>query len=274
MNSIETIKKRKSCRTFNHIALKLADKKDLESYISENRKFIGDEIINLSIIEKNSENKEMKLDYGMIKGHNTYILGASKSSVDSRVNFGYIMEKVVLKATEIGISTCWVGYFDNTYFNEIVIENGFEIPSIVIVGYSKDRRTNLDKLLRFTLNSSRRHDWNKLFYNYKSKAPLMPYSLQKYSDSIEMVRLAPSSGNTQPWRIFFDDTINEFHFFKKPINKSYEEKGLHDIDLGIALSHFELTSLNNGLSGDWIKHTKENINSIDNLQYIISWKCR
>jgi hypothetical protein len=30
-----------------------------------------------------------------------------------------------------------------------------------------------------------------------------------------MVRLALSSGNTQPWRVFFDDTTNEFHFFKK-----------------------------------------------------------
>jgi len=27
------------------------------------------------------------------------------------------MEKVVLKATEMSLATCWVGYFDAEYFN-------------------------------------------------------------------------------------------------------------------------------------------------------------
>jgi hypothetical protein len=273
MSIIETIKNRKSCRTFNVVMLNPADKSELERYIIENKKLIGDETINLSIVEKNCENKKMKLDYGMIQGHNTYILGTSKSEVNSRVNYGYLMEKVVLKATEIGLSTCWIGIFDENYFNEITVEKGYVIPSIVIVGYSKERQTNLDKFVRFNLKATKRFGWEKLFFNYSSETPLTPDRIGKYSDSIEMVRLAPSSGNTQPWRIFFDDRTNEFHFFKKPINKKYEEKGLHDIDLGIALAHFELTSLHNSLSGNWIKYKKEEINSFDERQYIMTWKC-
>jgi hypothetical protein len=88
-----------------------------------------------------------------------------------------------------------------------------------------------------------------------------------------MVRLAPSSRNTQLWRVFFDNEANEFHFFKKIISKRYESRGLHDIDMGISLSHFELTSLQNGLSGSWLKQKKENVNLIDDLQYIMTWKC-
>jgi hypothetical protein len=88
-----------------------------------------------------------------------------------------------------------------------------------------------------------------------------------------MLRLAPSTGNTQPWRVYFDETLNEFHFFKKVINKRYELSGVHDIDMGIALCHFELTSLQSGLSGSWINHSKENVNSIDDLQYIMTWNC-
>ena len=52
----------------------------------------------------------------------------------------------------------------------------------------------------------------------------------------------------------------------------YELRGVHDIDMGIAMSHFELTSLQNGLSGSWLKYEHENINSIDDLQYIMTWK--
>jgi hypothetical protein len=215
----------------------------------------------------------MKLDYGMIKGHNTYIMGVSQSTAASRVNYGYLLEKAVLKATEMNLATCWIGIFDSTYFNEVHLEDGFDIPSIVIVGYSEDKQSFTDKFIRYTINASKRYDWNKLFFNYKLKKPLTTGHVKEYSDSLEMVRLAPSSGNTQPWRVFFDDNSNEFHFFNKLINKKYELRGIHDIDMGIALSHFELTSLQNGLSGNWIKRAKEDVYSIDDLQYIMTWKC-
>jgi hypothetical protein len=187
-------------------------------------------------------------------------LGTAKSTTASRVNYGYLMEKVVLKATEMNLSTCWIGAFDSTYFNDVLIEDGFDIPSIVIVGYSDDKPTYQDKFLRFSVNASKRQGWDKMYFNYKLKTPLTPEHIKKYSDSLEMVRFAPSSGNTQPWRVFFDETMNEFHFFKKVISKRYELSGVHDIDMGIALCHFELTSLQNGLSGSWLKHAKENVN--------------
>jgi nitroreductase len=273
MNIIEIIKKRQSSRTFNQVALKPADKQYIESFIIKNSKGLENEVVNFRIIEKNDTDKQMKLDYGLIQGQNTYILGTSKSTVESRVNYGYLMEKVVLKATEMNLSTCWVGYFDKTYFNEVSVEAGFEIPSIVIIGYSEDMHSYLDKFIRLTVYAPRRNRWDKLFSNYKTNAPLAPEYVKEYSDSLEMVRLAPSSVNSQPWRVFFDETLNEFHFYKKSISKRYELRGLHDIDMGIAMSHFELTSLQNGLSGSWLKHAKENVNSIDDLQYIMTWRC-
>jgi nitroreductase len=273
MDIIEIIKKRKSCRTYSHVALKPADKKNLESFIIEDSKGFENEVVNFRIIEKNDADKQLKLDYGMIQGQNTYILGTAKSTTASRVNYAYLMEKVVLKATEMNLSTCWIGAFDTTYFNDVFIEDGFDIPSIVIVGYSDDKPTYQDKFLRFSVSASKRQSWDKLFFNYRSKTPLTPEYVKKYSDSLEMVRLAPSSGNTQPWRVFFDETMNGFHFFKKSINKRYELRGMHDIDMGIAMSHFELTSLQNGLAGRWLKHAKENVDPIDDLQYIMTWEC-
>jgi hypothetical protein len=99
MNITEIIKNRKSCRTFNHVALRPADKKDLESFIIENSKGLDNEFVHFQIIEKKEADKQMKLNYGTIQGHNTYILGTSKSSIDSRINYGYLLEKAVLKAT-------------------------------------------------------------------------------------------------------------------------------------------------------------------------------
>ena len=272
MDIIEIIKKRKSCRTFSNVALTSSDKKKLESFIIADSKGFENEIVNFRIIEKMATDKQLKLDYGIIKGHTTYILGTAKSTTASRVNYGYLMEKVVLEATEMNLLTCWIGAFDSTYFNDVFIEDGFDIPSIVIVGYSDDKPTYQDKFLRFSVNASKRQGWDKMYFNYKLKTPLTPEHIKKYSDSLEMVRFAPSSGNTQPWRVFFDETMNEFHFFKKVISKRYELSGVHDIDMGIALCHFELTSLQYGLSGSWLKHAKENVTPIDDLQYIMTWK--
>jgi hypothetical protein len=102
---------------------------------------------------------------------------------------------------------------------------------------------------------------------------LNPESIQSYIETLQMTRLAPSSGTTQPWRIYYSTATNEFHFYKKPTNKSYESKGMHDIDMGIAMSHFELVSVKNGLKGSWLIHPTEQIRVIDESQYIITWKC-
>lgn len=273
MNIKEIVKSRYSCRTFIQTPLKSADKENLERFTIENCKGLEDETVTFKIIGKNDSEKQLKLNYGMIQGHNTYVLGTSKSTIDSRVNYGYLLEKVLLKATEMGISTCWIGYFDDSYFNEISIEEGYEIPGIIIVGYSEEKQPYLDKFVRFAVNASKRSSWDKLFFDYKLKTPLNPEQVRKYSESLEMVRLAPSSGNTQPWRVFFDETENEFHFFIKSISKRYESRGLHDIDMGIALSHFELMSLQNELSGTWLKHADGIVKSIDDLRYIRTWKC-
>jgi len=273
MDIKEIITSRYSCRTYIQTALKPGDKENLERFILENSKGLENETVNFRIVEKKDSEKQLKLNYGMIQGHNTYVLGVSKSIIDSRVNYGYLLEKIVLKATEMGISTCWIGYFDYGFFNGISVEEGFEIPALIIAGYSEDKQPYLDKFVRYAINASKRTGWDKLFFDYKLRTPLNPEQVIKYSDSLEMLRLAPSSGNTQPWRVFFDEIENEFHFFKKPISKRYESRGLHDVDMGIALSHFELMSLQNELSGRWLKYADGIVKSMDDLQYIKTWKC-
>jgi hypothetical protein len=123
------------------------------------------------------------------------------------------------------------------------------------------------------VNADKRKPWETLFFNYETGKSLNPESIQAYVETLQMTRLAPSSGNTQPWRIFYSTITNEFHFYKKPTNKSYESKGMHDIDMGIAMSHFELVSAKNGLNGSWFIYPTEQMKLVDDSHYIISWKC-
>jgi hypothetical protein len=56
------------------------------------------------------------------------------------------------------------------------------------------------------------------------------------------------------------------------VSGRYEAKGLHEIDVGIAMSHFELVSVYNGLSGGWIRLEKERVKAIDDLHYVMTWR--
>jgi nitroreductase len=273
MDLEEIIRKRKSCRTFREVPLNPEDKKDLEEYISNIPDMLGGEDVRLRIVEKAGTGRRMELNYGMIKGHNTYVLGLSGCLPDSRVHYGYLMEKVVLKAAEIGIATCWIGYFDESYFDEIMVGEGFEIPGIVILGYPVDRLSRVEKITRFAVNASQRFEWEKLFFDFRTGTPLNSDPVADYAFPLEMVRLAPSAGNTQPWRIFYDSVEREFHFFKKPVSRRYEEKGLHDIDLGISLAHFELASDFKALKGTWIKTVGLKTDNTKDLQFVMTWRC-
>jgi len=245
----------------------------LEDFLSTNRTGIAGEAVDFVIVEKNETEKPLKLDYGIIKGNKTYLLGKTNSTPSSRLNYGYLLEKAVLKATDMNLATCWIGAFDKEYFNGIQLENGVTIPGILVVGYAAKKSSLQDNLIRISIKAAKRKPWNQLFFDYETILPLEKERIPQYAEPLEMIRLAPSSGNTQPWRIFYSTATNEFHFYKRPTNKSYEAAGMHDVDMGIAMCHFELASAKNGLEGKWTVSTG-NIKSFDGLQYISTWKCK
>ena len=79
---------------------------------------------------------------------------------------------------------------------------------------------------------------------------LTPEHAGQFRDALEMVRLAPSAGNKQPWRAVICG--EKVHFYEK---KSMADNPLGDIqklDMGIALVHFDLTMEENGTGGRFV----------------------
>jgi len=273
MDIIHLIRQRRSCRTFTTESLKSSDKKKLDEFINANKTGINGETIDFILFEKSDSEVPMKIPYGLIRNNKSYIFGKTKSTPFSRTNYGYLLEKIVLKATELKLGTCWVGLFDKEYFSDVEVENELSIPAVLVIGYANEKIPVKEKLIRKMVKADKRKSWETLFFNYETGDILNVENIQPYVETLEMTRLAPSSGNTQPWRIFFSSSTNEFHFFKKTTNPAYESKGMHDIDMGIAMSHFELVSIKNGLKGTWLQHKPEEIKPNGELKYVISWKC-
>lgn len=273
MNLGEIIKLRKSSRTYTDRQLDPGVKEALKRAFSISGNGLFGEKLLFEFIERTPGTREkMRFDYGYITNHHSYILGKTKNTADARMSYGYLLEKIVLQATGLGLSTCWMGYFDPEYFSEIELAGDETIPSIVITGYAEEKRPVKERMIRMAVRASYRKPWNELFFSGNMHKPLTEKEAGPYAEALEMARLAPSSGNTQPWRVLRQEGSSIFHFYKKVIKASYEERGLHDVDLGIFMAHFEGMNASRQLEGKWEKLEKPLLQVAEGLEYKLSWK--
>jgi nitroreductase len=63
-----------------------------------------------------------------------------------QIDLGIAMEHMVLKATELGIGTCWIGWFDESTLKEILkIPKKIKVSALLAVGYPKDESSGKRK---------------------------------------------------------------------------------------------------------------------------------
>ena len=107
---ITTIKKRKSIRTYQPTAISSEKRKVLQNAVDAP----GKDLYRFILIElKTRKSLSEKIrTYGVIKGANAFLIGILCKEVenqkDAAINFGYDFEQVILKATELGLGTCWM----------------------------------------------------------------------------------------------------------------------------------------------------------------------
>jgi len=212
--------------------------------------------------------RRLKLGLGIVANASNLLVGAVMESPLAYASLGYLMERLVLKATDLGLGTCWVGHYDPKWFPELGITKREKTPVAVAVGYPTAKRTAQERVIRIAIQADRRKPWDDLFFAGPSEAPLSREQAGPYAHALEMVRLAPSAGNTQPWRIVKNGLKFDFHV--KPTNPKYEERHLHDVDVGIALSHFELAARETGLKGSWNVQAPD-APALNGCRYVISW---
>jgi nitroreductase len=269
----EIIKIRTSCRTFKARLLGENDKKELLEFARQVNRGIWNEKIAYQLHEFNAielKNKKMST-YGLIRNARSFLIGMIDKVDSYQMSYGYAVEHIVLKATELGIGTCWTGYYDPYVIKDVKKDKTQAIPAVIIVGYASEQQNLLEKIARFAIRASRRHDWNRQFFSGDFATPLSVQEAGSYSEALEMLRLAPSSGNTQPWRIVKETNENTYHFFKKVVNQGYEKLKLHDIDIGIAMCHFELGAAKNGLNGHWVRQEPKTPYLPRGTEYMVSW---
>lgn len=277
MLNSDTIKKRVSCRTYKNVPIKEADRQKLRDFILTNIQEPFGNKVRFELIDlAGKERDEMTTlaTYGIIRGASTFVVGAVTKGNRAMEDYGYCMEKIILVATHLGLGTCWLGGTFNRSASASRINKRDDevIPAITPLGYPNDKKSIKDSAIRFFARANSRKPWEKLFFCGDTQSPLERNTGDAYLLALDCVRIGPSASNRQPWRIIKEKDNDVYHFYisRTPgYAKMYPDVSLQDVDMGIAMCHFEVANHEMNGKGSWknvqFPHPQKG------LEYIVSW---
>lgn len=258
----EIIQKRHSVRNYDGRPLSQETIDKIKDYIKDLTNPF-DKKVRIELIQQNSGNESIKLGtYGVIKGANYFLAAACEKDNLSLIALGYSLEKVILYCTSLGLGTVWLGgtFNKGNFAKAVNLKENEILPIVSPVGYEGGKKSLFAKIVGN--NTNKRNDFSKSFFNGDFNTPLSESDAEEFYEPLEMLRLAPSAVNKQPWRVIKKD--DRIHFYFK------DAKNSTIIDMGIALCHFHLTAMENNLDGE-LKINDSKIGNND-LTYVMSWE--
>ena len=276
----DVIRQRFSCRSYLETALEEKKRAVLAGFLSSNGAGPFGARTRFELVAATEHDRKALRGlgtYGFIKGATGFIIGAVGDGPQNLEDFGYLMERAVLLATDLGLGTCWLGgsFTKSSFARRISARDSESVPAVCSIGYAADSPRNTT--LRQRLGATDRLAWEKMFFDRRFGAPLSPQAAGALAVPLEMVRRGPSASNKQPWRIVKDGGAWHFYVQRTPgyrdqwIARLLNIADIQRIDMGIAMSHFELTAHELGLKGAWAIRDP-GIAAPDRLtEYTVTW---
>jgi nitroreductase len=230
--------------------------------------------------------------YGSIKGAPDFIVGAIKRGPNMNEDYGYCLEGIVLRAAELGLGTCWLGgtLHRGRLASLVGLADEELIPAITPIGHASEKRSLQELLVRRASSAATRKPEAELFFEAPpagvSPAASGPEAFGKplarewfdgpWGEILESLRAGPSASNKQPWRVTVSGGRENpaFHLFlheDRLYNSAMGELKMQNVDMGIAMRHFEAAARARGLPGSWLRLEKSPLAVLPPEHYIASW---
>lgn len=210
MNLMDAMKERHSVRSYNKKAIEGDVKAELLAFIEQCNKESG---LHMQLITNEPQAfSGFMAHYGKFSGVKNYIAMIGKKDNELEEKCGYYGEKVVLKAQELGLNTCWVAMTYSKVKTAFRINSGEKLCLVIAIGYGETKGIG--------------HKTKPAEAVMKADGPV-PEWFQK---GIEAALLAPTAMNQQKFLF----TLKGNSVTAKAGAGFYTK-----IDLGIAKYHFE-----------------------------------
>lgn len=151
--------------------------------------------------------------YGKFEGVSNYIALIGKKDKNLDEKCGYFGERIVLKAQQLGLNTCWVAMTYKKIPSAFIVNKGEKLTLVIALGYGKTQGIlHKSKTIEQVSNAS--NDTPSWFI-----------------EGVKLALLAPTAMNQQKFKFTYSDnqvTVKDkVSFYSK-------------IDLGIVKYHFEM----------------------------------
>ena len=234
MFSLETVRTRRSVRTFDGKPLSPEDLEKISRF-AENIRNPYDIPVEFVLMDA----KEKGLSSPVLAGETMFVAAKVEKIPHAEEAFGFAFEELVLYAWSLGIGTTWIGGTMKRELFEKAAGLGENqmMPCMSPLGYPAQKMSVRETLMRKGAKADERKASAEVFFDKAFYIPLQEEN-PKTAEALEMVRLAPSAVNRQPWRVVREGT--DYHFYLKH-DKGYVSSATGDlqkVDMGIALCHF------------------------------------
>jgi nitroreductase len=196
--------------------------------------------------------------YGMIVGPRAFISGVVSKRPFACVDFGYCMEGIVLRATEMGLGTCWIGgaFGRGAIARALGAGRDEFVPAATPVGLAADKPTLRERVVRGSARAGTRKDASELSFEVDDAGGLaLLRGAAEWAEVIEAVRIGPSASNKQPWRLVVDKrkgpSLHLVMHEDQRYNNMLGDVKLQELDMGIAMRHVEVAARALGMRGSW-----------------------
>jgi Nitroreductase family. len=217
--------------------------------------------------------------YGMIVGPRAFVAGVVARRPFACVDFGYCLEGIILRATELGLGTCWLGgaFGRGAIAEALGAGPGEFVPATTPIGHASARRSLQDRIVRRGAGATSRKDPAELFFAVGKDGGLERLTeAGSWEPIFEAVRRGPSASNKQPWRLVIDrcgdrEALHLVMHEDQRYNNLLGDTKLQELDMGIAMRHVEVAASALGISGEWKRLTKEPLLLVKPERYIATF---
>lgn len=243
----DTVRRRVSVRTYEDRPLTETDRTELEGYLAQIETPFG-----VPVEFRLLDAAEHGLKSPVILGARQYVAAKVARTDGCELAFGYAFECFCLHATERGLGSVMLAASLNRKAFEAAMEVGAGevMPVASPVGYPAAKRSMRESMMRKAIKSDERLPWEQLFFEGAYGTPLSPAAAGDYAEPLELLRLAPSAANKQPWRVVVAGGC--VHFFEERTVKPNALGDIQKVDMGIALAHFDLARWEAGIEGSFV----------------------
>lgn len=266
-NTIRLIENRKSVRTFNGEPLSQQDVQKLKDLFQTITNPFG-----VPATFQLVDAKECGAGSPVIIGTDMYVGIKVPREQGSELACGYEIEQFCLEAEALGIGTVILAAtIKRTPFERAMnVQPGEVMPVVTPVGYPADKRSVREKLMRKGLRADERLPFESLFFDGSFAKPLSPEAAGPFREALEMMRLAPSATNKQPWRAVVNS--DDVYIYENQTLKETPLGDVQKVDVGIGICNFLLTMEAEGKKGSITTNDDPGLSGGPALKYIATYK--